>query len=146
MDWKQLHLALNHLPVIGLPLMVVLLFAGWCRKSQEVMRAALWFMAVLSVMAILVKFTGDFAAADYPQKTDEVKALVTRHEQTGDQVTTAVFVLALVSALAIWLARGKRELKTWAVMLVLALGVVTSALYARCAHAGGQISHPELRK
>jgi hypothetical protein len=29
MDWTQIHLALNHVPVIGLPLAVLLLVIGW---------------------------------------------------------------------------------------------------------------------
>ncbi len=146
MDWRQIHLALNHLPVIGLPLVLLLLLIGWKRRSEEVMRLALWAVALLSVAAIAIKFTGDFAAEQHAAQFVSAKEFVSQHEQAGDQVTTAVFLLALSAVLALWFGRAKRPLKIWTVMLVLALGVVTSALYMRCAHSGGQISHPELRR
>jgi hypothetical protein len=146
MDWRQIHLALNHLPVIGLPLVLLLLLTGWRRRSEEVMRMALWAVALLSVAAIAIKFTGDFAAEQHATQFVAAKEFVDRHEQAGDQVTAVVFLLAVCSALALWLGRAKRPLKVWAVVLALALGVITSALYLRCAHSGGQISHPELRQ
>ena len=146
MDWRQIHLALNHLPVIGLPLVVLLLLLGWKRRSEEVMRIALWAVALLAVAAVGIKFTGDFAAEQHAPLFVASKEFVNRHEQAGDQVTAAVFLLALSAALALWFGRAKRPLKFWTVLLVLALGVVTSALYVRCAHSGGQISHPELRR
>jgi multisubunit Na+/H+ antiporter MnhB subunit len=146
MDWRQIHLALNHLPVIGLPLVLLLLMIGWKRRSEEVMRLALWAVVLLSVAAIAIKFTGDFAAEQHATQFVSAKEFVNRHEQAGDQVTAAVFLLAISTVLALWFGRAKRPLKIWTVVLVLALGLVASALYVRCAHSGGQISHPELRR
>ena len=145
MDWIQLHLALNHLPVVGIPLLVVLLAIGRWRQSTDVMRLALWLIAFLAAAAIAIKFTGDFAAEQAVPQLAPVKELVARHEQAADQVTTAVFCLGLASALALFLSRGGRSLRGWILALVLALGVLTGLLYARTAHSGGQISHPELR-
>ena len=146
MDWRQIHLALNHLPVIGLPLVLLLLLIGWKRRSEEVMRLALWAVFLLSVTAIAIKFTGDFAAEQHAPQFVAAKEFLNRHEQAGAQVTTGVFLLAIGAVLALRLGRAKRPFKIWAVALVLALGLVTSALYVRCAHSGGQISHPELRR
>lgn len=145
MDWIQIHLALNHLPVVGVPLLVLWLGLGWWRKSEEVMRLALWLLVVLSVAAIAIKFTGDFAAAQSAARLAPVKPLVAAHEQTGDQVTTAVFVLGLAVAGSLFMARGGRRFRGWALALILALGMITSLLYVRTAHSGGRISHPELR-
>lgn len=145
MDWIQLHLALNHLPVVGIPLLVLLLAIGWWRKSPDVMRLSLWLLTLLAAAAIAIKFTGDFAAEQSTQQLAPVKELVDRHEQTGDQVTTAVFLLGLASALALFLSRRGSPLRGWILALVLTLGVITALLYARTAHSGGQISHPELR-
>ncbi len=145
MDWIQLHLALNHLPVVGLPLLVLLLVIGWWRKSSDVMRLSLWSLTLLAAAAIAIKFTGDFAAEQAAPQLAPVKDLVARHEQTGDQVTTAVFLLGLASALTLFLSRRGRPLRRWTLALVVTLGLLTALLYARTAHSGGQISHPELR-
>jgi uncharacterized membrane protein len=145
MDWTQLHLALNHVPVVGLPILLLILIAGWWRRSADVLRLALWALALLAAAAIAIKFTGDFAAEQSAPRLAEVQAYVQRHEQAGDQVTAGVFLLGLASALALLLARGARPVRGWTVALVLVLGLVTAALYLRSAHTGGQISHPILR-
>ena len=145
MDWIQLHLALNHLPVVGVPLLVLLLGIGWWRKSTDVMRLSLWLLALLAAAAIAIKFTGDFAAEQAATTLAPMKELVNRHEQAGDQVTTAVFLLGLASVLALILSRRGRALRAWVLALVVTLGLITAILYARTAHTGGRISHPELR-
>ena len=145
MDWIQLHLALNHLPVVGIPLLVLLLAIGWWRKSTDVIRLSFWFLTLLAAAAIAIKFTGDFAAEEAASRLAPVKHLVDRHEQTGDQVTSAVFFLGLASALALFLSRRGRPLRSWSLAIVVTLGLLTGLLYARTAHSGGQISHPELR-
>ena len=145
MDWIQLHLALNHVPVIGFPILVLLLVVGWWRKSNDIIRVALWAMALLAVAAIAIKFTGDFAFEQSPEQFTAVQDFVSRHEQAGDQVTTAVFFLGIAATLALFLARRGKSIRAWTLALVLFLGIVTVLLYVRSAHSGGQISHPELR-
>jgi hypothetical protein len=145
MDWTHLHLALNHIPVVGVPLMILLLAAGWWRRRNEVVRATLWTIALLSAAAIAIKFTGDFAAEESTQRLAPSQAFVIRHEVSADQATTGVFLLGLATVLALFMARGARPLRAWSLALVLLLGIVTAVLYARTANNGGQIGHAEIR-
>lgn len=145
MNWVQWHLALNHLPVIGVPLLVGLLVIGWWRRSSDVLRLALWSLTLLAAAAIAIKFTGDFAAEQAAPQLAPVKDLVARHEEAGDQVTTSVFFLGLAAALALFRSRRGRPQRAWTLALVVVFGLLTALLYARTAHSGGQISHPELR-
>ena len=146
MDWIQLHLALNHVPVIGTPILVLLLAIGWFRKSNEVIRLVLWSIVALAVVAIAIKFTGDFAAEQSPDQFVDAKEYVSRHEQAGDQATTGVFLLGIAAAVSLFFARKRKTVQNGSILLVLLLGIATCVLYARSAHTGGEISHPELRK
>ena len=145
MDWLQVHLALNHLPVIGIPLLVLFLLVARIRRSEEVTRFVLWALALLTGAAIAIKFTGDFAAEQSQARLAGAQTFVSRHEQAGDQATTAVFVLGLAVALALYLTRARRIMPGWLAILVITIGIATCAMLARSAHTGGQISHPELR-
>jgi hypothetical protein len=145
MDWVQIHLAFNHIPVVGIPLVVMMLMGGWWRKSNDLIRVALWSLFFLAAAAIAIKFTGDFAAEQSGPRLAAARTFVTRHEEAGDQVTMAVFFLGLVAATALWVARQNRPVARWTLMLAVSAGLVTCLLYARSAHTGGQISHPELR-
>lgn len=146
MDWVQIHLALNHLPVIGVPLLTLMLLLAWLLKAQQVIRFALWFLLVLAALAIAIKFTGDFAAEVSSTQLAQVRDLVTLHEEAGDQSTTAVFFLGLAVGVSLFVSRRGKTSPRWALALVLVFGVAATLLYARSAHTGGQISHPELRE
>jgi hypothetical protein len=145
MDWLKAHLALNHLPVIGIPLLVLLLAIARCRKSVETTRFILWTLLVMAAAAIAIKFTGDFAAEQLQGKLAAAQTFVSNHEQAGDQATAGAFILLLLTLLALYLTRRGRILPKWLAVLVIIAGLVSSLLLANSAHTGGQIIHPELR-
>ncbi|MEY4201926.1 MAG: hypothetical protein RLZZ265_3666, partial [Verrucomicrobiota bacterium] len=146
-----LHLALNHVPVLGALFGALLLAMGLVRRSDELQRVSLWALALLAAVSIPIKFTGDFASEALAAKggapatiTLEPKLLNT-HEQAADQATTGVFLLGLVAAAGLFAARGGRALPKWAVITSLGLALVTFLLMARTANLGGQLRHPEIR-
>ena len=64
MSWTHLHLALNHIPVLGAPFLLLLLAWGCLRKSRELIRTSLWWFIGFAAVSIALKFTGDFAAEE----------------------------------------------------------------------------------
>lgn len=151
MNWVHLHLALNHIPVLGALFGALLLAVGLLRRSDELQRVSLWALALLAAVTIPIKFTGDFASEALAAK-DGIPARVTfeekmlsAHEQAADQATTGVFLLGLVAAAGLFAARGGRPLPKWAVLASLVLALVTFLLMARTANLGGQLRHPEIR-
>ena len=145
MDWIKVHLALNHVSVIGMPFLFLLLTWGILRRSDLIQRLAVSWIALFSVIAIALKFTGDFAAEHAGQKLDPVRAYVNAHEKSADQATTAVFVVGLLAAIGVYLSRAARPMPRWSLALIFIATFLSCILLARTAHVGGQISHPELR-
>lgn len=145
MNWTHLHLALNHVPVIGTPFLLLLLAWGWARRSEDIRRLALAWLVPFAVLAIALKFTGDFAAEESSGRLEPVREWVERHEQAADQATTGIFLLGVAAAVAGYLGRGGRRAPAWSLALVLLLGLATCLLLARAANFGGQIAHPHLR-
>ena len=60
MDWVHLHLALNHIPVLGTLFVGLLLATALVKKNRELMRLSLIWFVTLTVVSIRMKFTGDF--------------------------------------------------------------------------------------
>jgi hypothetical protein len=145
MDWLKVHLALNHVSVIGMPFLFVLLTWGIVRRNDVIKRLAAVWIALFSILAIALKFTGDFAAEDAGQRLDPVRVYVNAHEKSADQATTAVFVVGLAATIGVYLSRGARTMPQWSLALICITTLLACVLLARTAHIGGQISHPELR-
>lgn len=145
MSWTHLHLALNHIPVLGAPFLLLLLAWGCRRKSRDLIRTSLWWFVGFAALSIALKFTGDFAAEEGADRLRPAGEYVQAHEQSADQATTAVFLLGLASAVAVFLGRKGRPTPAWSLAIVFVLGLATTLLMARAANLGGRINHPEIR-
>lgn len=145
MDWVHLHLALNHLPVLGTPFLLLLMLWSWWRKQTVTGRLSLWLFVALSAVSIAVKFTGDFAWESVEKQPGFDPALIERHEQSADQATTGVFFLGIAAAVALFVSRAGRATPVWARATVAVIALATCLLMARTANFGGHIRHPEIR-
>lgn len=145
MDWTHLHLALNHVPVLGTPFLLGLLVWSWARRQAVTLRFCLWLFIVLAVASVAIKFTGDFAAEKVGAQPGFAKVLIEQHEQAADQATTGVFFMGIAAAVALFVSRRGRAMPAWSLGLLTLLALVTFALMARTANFGGHIRHPEIR-
>lgn len=136
----QLHLAINHLPVLGLPLGTALLASGLWRRSEEVVRAGLLMVAVTGLSAVAVYWSGlrvGDAAVEWP---GVAAAAVDAHYRAAKVTAAAAVGTGLLALLAVALPRAR----TAAFVVLLAACVVTASA-GRTAHLGGLIRHAELR-
>lgn len=145
MDWTHLHLALNHVPVLGTPFLFGLLSWSWARRQSLTLRFCLWLFVGLAAASIAIKFTGDFAAERVGTTSGFNKALIEQHEESADRATTGVFFMGIVAAVALFLSRGGRAAPNWSLGLLALLALATFVLMARTANFGGHIRHPEIR-
>ena len=145
MDWTHLHLALNHVPVLGTPFLLGLLLWSWARGQAVTLRFCLWLFVVLAAASIAIKFTGDFAAEKVGTQPGFDKALIDQHEQSADQATTGVFFMGIAAVVALFVSRRGRPAPKWSLGLLALLALVTFGLMARTANFGGHIRHPEIR-
>lgn len=145
MNWIHAHLALNHIPVLGALFVGLLLLTAALRRSEELKRVGLWWLVLLMVVSIPIKFTGDFAAPKAQGLPGVEQPLVDRHEQAADQATTAVFLAGLAAAIALFQARKGRPVPQWGVIAAILLAFATFGMMARTANTGGELRHPEIR-
>jgi hypothetical protein len=145
MDWPHLHLALNHVPVLGTSFLLGILLWSWARSQAVTLRLSLWLFVVLAVVSVAIKFTGDFAAEEVGAGPGFDRALIEQHEESADQATAGVFFMGITAAVALLLSRGGRATPKWLLGLLALFALATFALMARTANFGGHIRHPEIR-
>ena len=140
----HLHLLLNHVPIIGTVLGVLLLAVAVARRSDELGRVALWLFALLAGTSVLVFLTGEPAEELVEKLPGFSEALTERHEEAALAATIVMGVVGLFSLVVLAVFR-RRPLARWAtpVALVMALGATAAMGYA--ANLGGQIRHTEIR-
>jgi uncharacterized membrane protein len=146
MNQAQIHLALNHFPVVGSVLALVFLIWGLLRKKDDIKLAAVSLVLISAIFALPAYFTGEGA-----EKVVEHKPLVTEevihpHEEAAE---AALIVLEISALLAIaWIITKQKNTGHDKLIYMSLIGflAITSAMMANTAHLGGEIRHDEIRK
>ena len=54
MDWTHLHLALNHVPVVGPPFLLIFLLWSWARREMRTLRFCLFLLVTLALATLVL--------------------------------------------------------------------------------------------
>src|SRR5438128_2272132 len=129
-DPIHLHLLVNHVPVIGVPFVLVLLVIALVRGTDEGARLALWASVAAAVLTIPVFLTGDPAAHALRQWDATLRPYVREHDDAAGWALTSSLVLGAVALLFLFLDR-RRPLRRSALVVCLVVGLWATAVLAR---------------
>jgi uncharacterized membrane protein len=145
MNFVEIHLLLNHFPVIGSIIGFGLLLISFFGKNDGLRRASLIILAAVALVAIPTFASGKGAQLMLKDKPGISDAFVQRHE--GAAMLTLWFVEA-TGALALaglWQLHRRAQMPRWNLLAVLVFSLLAVGLMARTGNTGGEISHPEVR-
>lgn len=141
----ELHLALNHVPVLGTIFAFLLLAWGHRKESDEIVRTAVGVLFLVAVAGGLVYLTGEPAEEVVEGMSGIPEAAVEAHEELA---VVAAVVLGIVGLWCLWgLFRFRRpeRIPRWYSLGTLLITLAPMALLLLTAYRGGRINHPELR-
>ncbi len=143
-DAAHLHLMLNHVPVIGTPLLLLLLTIGLLRGSRELTTVSLTLVIGLAAATALIYLTGEPAEELIERAPWVSKTLIEAHEEQALVSLVAALVTGGLAAAALAL-RAKAWSGPWLPRAVWGALAATSLLIGWTAWSGGQIRHDEIR-
>ena len=145
MTWAHLHLALNHVPVVGIPVAVLLLGIGMLRRSRELTRTAFWLLAGLALVTVFVYLTGEPAEEMVEGLAGVSEPVLEQHEEAALVATVATAIVGFTATIGLIWSRGGRPGPRRYAILILLLGLVATGVLGWTANLGGQIRHSEIR-
>ena len=140
----HLHLLLNHFPVIGAIMGALLLAVALLRRSTELAKISLAFLAFIGAISVVVFLSGEPAQDALEKLPGFSERLADRHE---DAALVATIVTGTIGALALaaMILYRRRTIPRWLTTLVLVCALGSSAVMGYTAYLGGQIRHTEIR-
>jgi hypothetical protein len=145
MNAPHWHLAINHLPVVGVFLVMLLLGYALVRGRGELYGVCLGGFVFLALVTWPVYYTGGKADDVLMDVADVDGHLVHYHAVAAKTAFIGAGVLGVISLLALWLGSKRPQISRGAAALVFVLALAETALLGRTANLGGQIRHPEIR-
>lgn len=144
MNLAHIHLILNHIPVVGIPVALIFLVYGIYAKNQPSQRFALLVLIGLAAVVLPVYFTGEPAEEVVEHLPGVAESFIEAHEDAAMFSLILTLLTGAAAFIALWFQKDpkKSRLLNFGVMTVASLAVL-SLLYT--ANLGGKIRHTELR-
>jgi len=146
MNGAYLHLAINHIPVVAMPICFLVLVTGALRKSHDLIQAGFAMLVLTALITIPVWKTGGPAAHTlfrYPGATVE-RSAIHEHAEAAEYGLVGSGILGVIALFGLWLSRRPEGAPTLLVGMVILGSLFVSTIFARVAHLGGEIRHPEI--
>jgi uncharacterized membrane protein len=145
MSTVHIHLLLNHIPLIGAVVAILLLAAGFVRNSAELKKTSLWIFVIAALITIPVYLTGEPAEEAVGHLPGVAESIVEQHERAALFSLIAIEVLGVVSLAGLFASRRSADVSKLFVVVALGVSIITGSLMAWAANLGGQIRHTEIR-
>lgn len=145
MNGAQLHLMLNHLPVMGALFSLLLLAWSLIRRSAEIQKLALAIALLAGLSSVPAYLAGEPAEEVIEHMAGVDEAYIEEHESMGKFALWCGVALGVAAGAALaagvknprWLSAGTA--------ITLLASVLVFGVMGYTAHLGGQIRHPEIR-
>jgi len=145
MNAAQIHLMLNHVPVIGVIIATLLLAVGLVMRSRDVMRVSLGLLVLVALSGVVVYLTGEPVEHMLRRQPGVDHEMLEAHEHFSEPATMVLGLVGLVSLVGLiryW--RAERVSRGFAIF-TLVLAIIACGMMGWTAHLGGLIRHEELR-
>lgn len=139
----HLHLIVNHLPITGSIIALLFLAYGILLKSEAVIKATYWLLALIAVFAVLATQTGEGAESFLLDAKLANKDIIELHVQASDTAQWAMIVVGLVALSSLFI-QGLKTLRSTPIFVFILL-LIAASLMAWAGLLGGEIMHKEIR-
>ncbi|HET9326073.1 MAG TPA: hypothetical protein VFQ05_04805 [Candidatus Eisenbacteria bacterium] len=144
MGAPQVHLMLNHLPVLGVLFSALVLGIGLLTRNTAISRLAIATLLAAALAGIPVFLSGEPAEEAIEHSAGVSERVIEVHENAARVAIIALEILGLAALAGLALYRRSDVSRGFASILLVAT-LALSGWMAWTAHLGGQIRHEELR-
>ncbi len=146
MNDVQIHLALNHFPIIGTLFGTVLLGVGILGKNKSLLNAGLIILFLMALVTIPVYLSGE-GAEGVVEELGIDHNVIHEHEEAAELAVWFMDGLGLIALVSFFFTRntihGPGRLLS---IITFVLGIVVLGLMSRVGSSGGEIRHSEIHQ
>jgi uncharacterized membrane protein len=141
MNDAHLHLLLNHLPIVGLPLATIMLIHAVRSGNEATRKFAVALYAAVALTAVPAYLTGEPAEEVVENIQGVSEEAIEEHEDAGKWALIQSILTGTVAASTLVLTGSKRK---WATRATFFFAVFAITSLARTGYLGGQVRHTEI--
>jgi uncharacterized membrane protein len=140
----EVHLSLNHVPLVGLALGLVFFVSGLARSATAAVLAGLRVFVAMGIVVLPVVGSGLMSRTALANATWLDASAVSSHQLAGILSLVVLVTLAALSGAMLWVSRQTSTLPRWGRTTILVLALVGFGTCLWTAYLGGRLRHSEL--
>ena len=145
MNEAHFHLIVNHLPIVGVLIGLLVLFIGFILNKPQLKVTALGIFIFSAVASVAAFYSGEGAEDIVENITGISETLIHTHEAYAERFFTSILVLGFVSVVTMFLKIESPKYAKYGFMLILVPSVLSTVLAKYVGTSGGEIRHTEIR-
>ena len=145
MSAVHLHLIITHFPITGLFFAAALLLIGFFAENKAYAKAGLYLVIFCALCTAIAYFSGE-NAEDIADKFDSAADFYLEQHEDAAKLALIAGIVSGVFAVATLIFIRKADNNRKMLLPVLAVVLVSLALFVRTGNLGGQIRHTEIRE
>jgi uncharacterized membrane protein len=145
MNEAHFHLVVNHLPIVGILIGLLVLVSGFILKKPEVKVTALGIFVFSALASIAAFYSGEGAEEIVENIPGISETLINQHEEAAELFFTVVLILGGISLITMFLEIKKYAFAKIGFILVILGSLAAGVLAKNVGTTGGEIRHTEIR-
>lgn len=145
MNATHLHLLVNHFPVIGSIIGVLIMIGGLLLRNEMIKKTALVVFVGAGVFTAVAYKTGEEAEHSIENVPGFSEYYLEEHEETAEGAAPFMYALAAVSLASLVMIQKKHKRAKISTYLSMTLGIITMILMIQVGNLGGKIRRPDIR-
>ncbi len=145
MNSIEIHLILNHIPILGVAFVSLYLLIATIFKNTFMQKVSLWILLGVAVVTIAVYLSGQRAETPVESLPNASIAMLQLHEKVARISSLTIWAIAGITFLGLVFLRGKAQLFQYFVRGILAMTLLSTGLFVLTGYLGGQVTHSEIR-
>lgn len=146
MNDAQLHMVVNHFPIIGTIFGLGILIAGLLLKNKAITNVAYSLFIVAAIFAFFSMSTGEGAEEMVEDMPSVGKKIIHLHEELAEKLALVLYLLGALSIVGMYLNIKNHSKAKLVCFLILIIAAVSVFLAQQVGTSGGEIRHTEIRK
>ncbi|MEY2923857.1 MAG: hypothetical protein RLZZ337_397 [Bacteroidota bacterium] len=144
MNEAHFHLTVNHFPIIGLTIGILVLITGLTIKNATVKRTAFGILIFAALTAIPSMLSGEGAEEIVEEYANVNHDTIHEHEEQAEIFIKIIIGLGLISIVSLWADIKQKAYAKQLYYVILILSLITFYFGKTVGSSGGEIRHPEI--
>jgi uncharacterized membrane protein len=145
MNEAHLHMLVNHFPIVGTILGLVILIGGIYFRSVSIKNTAYFLFIIATVFTVFSMATGEGAEELVEDMPTIGRKIIHNHEELAEKFAIVMYLLGVVSVIGLITNIRNHAKATFFSYAIAVIAIVAVFLSTKVGTSGGEIRHTEIR-